>query len=141
MRNNEGVTIIEIMVVIGIIAILAAIAVPGFVGWIPNYKLRSGTEDIQSTLQHARIRAIKQNTSAVVSFNTGNETYAASVGAQTFRSGKMPTGIDIDSVSGAGFVQFNSEGFAASAVNIVVNNGQGNSKTVRVKLTGVSRIN
>ena len=141
MRNNSGFTIMEIMVVIGIIAIAGAIAVPGFIGWFPNYKLRSGAEDIQSTLQLTRQTAIKQNKTAIVSFNTASETYTATVDAQIFQSGQMSVGIDIDSVSGAGFVQFDSQGFAASAVNIVVKNRQNKSKTISVKLTGNSRIN
>ena len=141
MRNNSGVTVIEMMVVIGIVAILATVAVPGFIGWVPNYRLRSGAEDIHSTLQLARLTAIKRNKTAIVSFNTGNETYTASVNAQTYQSGRMPAGIDIDSVSGGGFVQFDSQGLAASAVSIVVKNEQNKSKTVSVKLTGVSRIN
>jgi type IV fimbrial biogenesis protein FimT len=141
MRNNSGFTILEMMVVIGIAAIMAAIAVPGFIGWFANYRLRSGAEEIQSTLQLARLTAIKQNKAATVSFNTGNETYTASVGGQTFRSGQMPAGINIDSVSGSGFVQFDSQGVAASAVDIVVKNQQSKSKTVSVKLAGVSRIN
>lgn len=141
MRNNSGFTIMEMMVVIGILAIAAAIAVPGFIGWLPNYKLRSGAEDIQSTLQLTRQTAIKQNDTAIVSFNTGSETYTATVDAQTFRSGQMPAGINIDTVSGDGFVEFDSQGFATSAVDIVVKNRQNKSKTVRVKLTGNSRIN
>jgi prepilin-type N-terminal cleavage/methylation domain-containing protein len=141
MRNNSGFSIMEMMVVVGIFAILAAVAVPGFISWFPNYKLRSGAEEIQSTLQLARLTAIKRNKTAIVSFNTGNETYTASVGAQTFRSGRMPAGINIDSVSGTGFVQFDSQGFAASSMNIVVKNRQNKSKTVSVKLTGNSRIN
>ncbi len=113
MQKNLGFTIVELMTVIGIIAILMSIAVPNIIGWLPDYRLRSGTEEIQSTLQLARLRAINGNTTATVSFDLGNETYQASVGGQTFKGGQMPAGVDIFSADFAGVpqVQFNSKGF------------------------------
>ncbi|UCF92648.1 MAG: GspH/FimT family pseudopilin [Desulfobacterales bacterium] len=138
MRKNSGFTVIELMVTIAIVAILAGLAVPGFVGWLPNYRLRSGAEEIQSTLQLARIRAIKQNATATVSFDMANETYQASVDGQAFQSGRMPAGVVIDSVSGT--AEFGTRGFAASPVDIRLKNSLGKSKTITVKLTGNSRI-
>lgn len=145
MRKNAGFTLTEIMVAIAVIAILASLAVPNFIGWLPNYRLRSGAEDIQSTLQLARVTAIKRNATATVSFDIANETYQASVGGQTFRSGKMPAGIDIFSATfgGGTFVQFDSQGIAINntdgSANLV--NNLGRAKTITVYITGNSRIN
>ncbi len=141
MRKNFGFTIMELMTVIGIIAILASIAVPNMIGWLPNYRLRSGTEGIRSTLQLARLRAIKDNTTATVAFNIANETYQASVGGQTFKSGRMPAGVDIFSASFAGApqVQFTSKGFANLAGGTVdVRNTQGGARLITVSFTGNS---
>lgn len=144
MRKNFGFTALELMVVIGIIAIVMSIAVPSIIGWLPDYRLRSGTEDIQSTLQLARLRAINGNTTATVSFNVGNETYQATVGGQTFKGGHMPAGVDIFSASfelGAPQVQFNSKGFANLAGGTVeIRNSQGGKKVIRVSFTGNSRV-
>ena len=145
MRKNAGFTLTEVMVAIAVIAILAGLAVPNFIGWLPNYRLRSGAEDIQSTLQLARVTAIKRNATATVSFDIANETYQASVGGQTFRSGKMPAGIDIFSATfgGGTFVQFDSQGIAINntdgSANLV--NNLGRAKTITVYITGNSRIN
>ena len=145
MRKNSGFTLTEMMVTIAVIAILASLAVPNFIGWLPNYRLRSGAEDIQSTLQLARVTAIKRNATATVSFDIANETYQASVGGQTFRSGKMPAGINIFSATfGSGtFVQFDSRGIAINntdgSANLV--NNLGRAKTITVYITGNSRIN
>lgn len=143
MRRNYGFTILELMVVIGTIAIMMSIAVPNIMGWLPDYRLRSGTEEIQSTLQLARLRAINGNTTATVSFNVGNETYRASVGGQTFKGGQMPAGVDIFSASFAGVpqVQFNSKGFVNLAGGTVrVRNNQGGTRLITVSFTGNSRV-
>ena len=145
MPKNSGFTLTELMVTIAVIAILASLAVPNFIGWLPNYKLRSGAEDIQSTLQLARITAIKRNATATVSFDIANETYQASVEGQTFRSGKMPAGINIFSATfgGGTFVQFDSQGIAINNTDGSANliNNLGKSKTITVYITGNSRIN
>jgi type IV fimbrial biogenesis protein FimT len=142
MRKNSGFTITELMVTIAVIAILASLAIPNFIAWLPNYRLRSGTEEIQSTLQFARLTAIKRNATATVTFDIANETYRAFVvGGQTIRGGRMPAGIDIDSTDfGGDSVEFNSRGIATPAGTAVVRNNLGKAKTIRVYITGNSRI-
>ena len=142
MQKNSGFTFTELMVTIAVIAILASLAIPNFIAWMPNYRLRSGAEEIQSTLQFARITAIKRNATATVTFDIANETYRASIGGQAIRGGRMPAGIDINSTSfGGASVQFDSRGIANNAGNAVVRNDLGKSKTIEVYLTGNSRIN
>jgi len=140
MRKNSGFTITELMVTIAVVAILASLAIPNFIAWLPNYRLRSGAEEIQSTLQFARITAIKRNATATVAFDIANETYRASVGGQAIRGGRMPAGIDINSAFGGTSVQFDSRGVASAAGTAVVRNNLGRSRTIRVYITGNSRI-
>jgi type IV fimbrial biogenesis protein FimT len=142
MRNNSGYTITELMVTIAVIAILASLAIPSFIAWLPNYRLRSGAEEIQSTLQLARITAIKENSTVTVDFNTANETYRAFVvGGQTIRGGRMPAGIDIDSTDfGGDSVEFNSRGIPTAAGTAVVRNNLGRLRKIEVYITGNSRI-
>ena len=141
MRKNSGFTITELMVTIAVVAILASLAIPNFIDWLPNYRLRSGAEEIQSTLQFARITAIKRNATATVAFDIANETYRASVGGQAIRGGRMPAGIDINSAFGGTSVQFDSRGIANNAGTAVVRNNLGKAKTITVYITGNSRIN
>ncbi len=145
MRKNSGYTLTELMVTIAVIAILASLAIPNFIAWLPNYRLRSGAEEIQSTLQLARVTAIKENATATVTFDTANETYRASVGGQTIREGRMPAGIDINTAvfGGGAFVQFDNQGIAINNTdgNAVVRNNLGRTKTIAVSITGNSRIN
>lgn len=142
MHKNSGYTLIEVLTVISIIAIVAGIVLPNVVAWLPKYRLSSGAEEIQSTLQLARLSAIKQNTNATVTFNTVNHTFLASTDNQTIKSGQMPAGIVIDSVtSPASTVEFDSRGLAnGSSGNIQVKNNKGRTKTITVNIVGVASI-
>jgi type IV fimbrial biogenesis protein FimT len=63
------------IVVICIIAILAAIAIPAFAVWLPNYRLKSAARDLYSNLQLAKLGAVKENKSWAVVFDQGNDRY------------------------------------------------------------------
>jgi Tfp pilus assembly protein FimT len=45
-----GCNIFELMTVLGIMAIAASIAVPNFIGWLPNYRIRSAADEVLSAL-------------------------------------------------------------------------------------------
>jgi type II secretory pathway pseudopilin PulG len=73
--NHKGITLIELVVVFVIIAIGAVLLVPNIGAWLPNYRLRSATRDIVSTMRTAQMRAVSNNIQYRVNFN------AAEIGA------------------------------------------------------------
>ncbi len=60
-QGKAGFSLVELMVVIGILAIVAAIATPNFISWKPRYHLKSAARDLFSNLQRARLQAVKEN--------------------------------------------------------------------------------
>jgi len=110
MNNNKGFTLMELMVVVGILAILVSMAVPEFKRWNASQRLSASVRRIHSALQLARLEAIKEGRNVVVVFSEGtglSGTYSAFVdddgdraldtGETVIASGSLPAPITINS--------------------------------------------
>lgn len=66
--HNAGFTLAEVIIVIAIIGIMSAIAVPNLISWVENNRLRDASQDLLSNMQFAKSEAIKRNRNVVASF-------------------------------------------------------------------------
>jgi prepilin-type N-terminal cleavage/methylation domain-containing protein len=71
MYLRRGFTTLELLVVISILLIMAAIAFPNLSGWARNQRLKGVTRDLMSHFQFARLEAIKRSTTIALAFNPG----------------------------------------------------------------------
>ncbi|MCK4782351.1 MAG: prepilin-type N-terminal cleavage/methylation domain-containing protein, partial [Desulfobacteraceae bacterium] len=69
MKRKGGYTLIELLITMIILGIVAAIAIPGFSRWLPNYRLRVAARDVFSNFQHARLTAVKRHRACAITFN------------------------------------------------------------------------
>jgi len=69
---QQGVTLIEMMIALVIIAILILVAMPSFSAWMANAQIRNSAEAILNGMQFARNQAIQFNTA--VQFELTGET-------------------------------------------------------------------
>ncbi len=60
LQKQHGVTLIELMVAVSVLALLAALAAPSFNPLIERWRVRGTLEDLQTTLYHARSEAIQR---------------------------------------------------------------------------------
>jgi prepilin-type N-terminal cleavage/methylation domain-containing protein len=67
-RRDRGFSLIELLVVVGIIAVMAAVSFPAISRYIRNYRIRGAATDVAGELQTSRSKAIMSNTNAGVSF-------------------------------------------------------------------------
>lgn len=145
MRDNQGFTLIEMMVVIGIAAIISAIAIPNVYSWVSTQRFNSAVRDIQATIESTRLAAVKENSEAVVSFTSGANSYRSQVLKRGFsaadqpapKTHRLPPGI---TVSPTADIEFSSRGTANTPNTITVNGPKGLSLNVVVNITGSSII-
>ena len=163
MRNNYGFSLIELAVVIAIVGVLAGIAVPSFVGWLPKYRLNSSADDIQAMVQNARLRAVKENAHVAVLLDPDNDgldgdylvfvdqnsNWSKDEGEALVAQGEVAKGIRITGTTGYANARFsfNSRGLCSDDSGIIkggivtLRNSKGKTKTVNIEMTGSSRIN
>lgn len=77
--KQSGVTLIELMIGIAIVALLTVIGAPSFSLWIQNTQTRTAAESIQNGLQIARTEAVRRNANVRFSLTDAGGTVAWTV--------------------------------------------------------------
>lgn len=81
MRKKSGFTLIELIIVIGMISLLTSIAIPAVMKWLPNYRLKAAARDLYSNMQKAKMEAVKSNKDVLIGFVVGTYDPAGGIGS------------------------------------------------------------
>ena len=73
MREARGFTLIEVMVVVAMVAVLAAIATPSWQEFVANRRLAGAARQVFNGFQHARMKAVKEGVTTTVTYVDGQE--------------------------------------------------------------------
>jgi prepilin-type N-terminal cleavage/methylation domain-containing protein len=96
-RFTSGFSLTELIVVLSLFAVAAAIAYPALSPLLASSRIESAAQNLATDLQKSRFRAIAENASIRVSFSTGARTYTtckSNDGGATFTVGCVTKKID-----------------------------------------------
>jgi prepilin-type N-terminal cleavage/methylation domain-containing protein len=82
LRKSEGFSLPEVLVVVAILGIMSAIAIPSMLSWLSNKGLQSAARDLYSNMKKAQSFSVKENRNCAVTFN-GTTGYTVFVDAST----------------------------------------------------------
>jgi len=79
-RHPFAFTLIEIMIVVAIVGLIAAMGIPSFLQMLHKDGMRKGVEDVMTLLTEVRADAILKNHNTSVSFHPGENRLDSSIG-------------------------------------------------------------
>jgi prepilin-type N-terminal cleavage/methylation domain-containing protein len=147
--NNKGFTMAEVVVTIAILGIMATIAIPSFISWLPRHKLQTSVRQIYDDLNLAKMEAVRRNTDVFIKFYPDTETYSVildSDNSGTLTGGDVPlknnialeNGVNINNTTfgASNAVGFNNRGMAVGNPGTInVSNPTGNG-SIQVNIAG-----
>ncbi len=130
-RDQEGFTLVEMMLVVAVLAVLGALAMPSFTTMIANQRVSSAAQELQTLLQYARAEGVYKRTQSTVTASA--QKWQAKVGTQVLREATLSDAVSVEAGSSGGVV-FDVTGQARPA------SGGGTSYMVFVSGTNASRV-
>lgn len=122
----SGFTILEMMVTIGIFAILVALGVPSMKTWVYNNRVRAVADSLQNGLRLAQAESLRRSRQVVFSLtNTTSQSGVTAVANGMYWSINVIPFLTSDNVSTAEFVKSGVLGATTSSAATRVNVGTG----------------
>jgi prepilin-type N-terminal cleavage/methylation domain-containing protein len=145
--GRKGVTLVELVVVLVIIAIAAALAIPSIGAWVPNYRLRTASRDIVSAMRSAQMKAVANNSDYRVHFEGGTSTYivqyrtTAGVWVDEGIAQTVPKGIRFQEINlPSNNAEFNPNSTSSAGNILLRNNKEKERRIVLFSATGRIRV-
>lgn len=154
-KNESGFTLTEMMIVIAVIGIMTAIAIPSFMKLLPGMRLNGSARDIFVVMNQVRMGAVAKKSTGNIKFNSGT-TYTAWVDNPLsgtkyaldnvdtlIKNGSTETGVTITHDIPSNTFAYNSRGLPSGssvASTITLTNSEGAVQTVVVNALGIVKM-
>lgn len=145
-RRSSGFSLTELMVVIGIIGLTAAIATPNMIDWFARRKQSTSAREVLNTIEYARAIAIRRNGFSRLTLLENTVTLEFSVtgaGGAVERRIQLAPGVRlVQPGTGAlgNSVIFNSQGIPDKTGDLLIRDGKHPDKRIQVRTGGNARI-
>lgn len=132
MSKQEGFTLLEMLIAMGIMGLLAAIAMPTYAAWRESARYRDAARSIASALREARTAAISRNCECRVEFDIDGGRYRVTHGDLAYGSSDFSAVLrDWRGVGGSVLLRGNKTCGSDVDLNVQFNpNGTGNSRYI-----------
>lgn len=126
-RLDDGVTLLELIVVLIIMSLLVGLVLPRAANWMDNWKLRVAAERVAQTIRDARTRAIYEQRYYAVEVEPGvDRIRMTDLESGSSREYELPAGVRVEPVEEAAG---QPEGFRL----VVSPSGGGEERTFRLR--------
>lgn len=143
--SRTGFSIVELLVVVALIAIVSAFAVPMWQNYAANSNLKTAAREVMADFSNAKQRAVEENMDVYrLTFNVAGNSYLLSrtdsgtvwtKSVASFGSGIQIDGGHPPNFSGGSIVSFRKRG-TLSPGNVRLINALGSTATITVNITG-----
>jgi prepilin-type N-terminal cleavage/methylation domain-containing protein len=118
--KNFGFTLIESLIVVSIVSILGAMAIPSFIAAQNRAKLNQATEMVVASLQQAQREAIRRNQSCTLTLDKVGRKINGQQGCLLSGDRKLPDAIDLNYTGASGDIQYGIRGNTTTNKSVIL---------------------
>lgn len=140
-QNFKGSMLIELLVVLGIIALLSAIAIPNIRKYQPNLKLHATARDLTTDIRYAQQLTVTEQKVHLVKFNDAQDKYEIlkiDAATTTVKSVNLDSEISFKEITGLtdNQIVFNFYGGVSQSGQVTLTNINNTTAIINIKPSG-----